>query len=59
MYYRQIAAATAFYATLALVGVLAHVPASDDDTGGRSGQAAPAFILETEQLHLMEENIIP
>ena len=59
MYYRQIAAATAFYATLALFGALAHVSASDDDAGGRSGQAAPAFILETERLHLKEENIIP
>ncbi len=59
MYYRQIAAATALYATLALFGALARVPAGDDDAGGRSGQAAPAYILETGRLHLKEKNIIP
>ena len=59
MYYRQIAGATALYAVLALFGALARVPASDDDAGGRARQAAPAYILETERLHLREENIIP
>ncbi len=63
MYYRQIAAATGLYVGLALFGALAHIPAIGDDTGVRSEQAATApaaaFILETEILHLQEEDIIP
>ena len=61
MYYRQIAAATALYAVLALFGALARVPDIDADAGSRPQQAAPAqtYVLETEILHLREENIIP
>ncbi len=63
MYYRQIAAATALYAVLALVGALDQLPAIGADAGSRPWQAANApahtFVLETEILHLREENIIP
>ena len=67
MYYRQIAAATALYAVLALFGALNGLPDFDLDAGARAGQAAPAaaqtpaqtYVLETEILHLREENIIP
>ena len=67
MYIRQIAAATALYATLALFGALDPVPAIGDDAGSRPRQAAAApdqiqakpYVLETEILHLREENIIP
>ncbi len=67
MYYRQIAAATALYAVLALVGALDQLPAIGADAGSRPPQAAtgPAhtsahtYVLETEILHLREENIIP
>ena len=67
MYIRQIAAATAIYAVLAIFGALNGlpniVPGIDLDAGARAGQAVPAaaktYILETEILHLREENIIP
>ena len=63
MYYRQIAAATALYAVLAMFGALAGLPDIGDDAGARAGQAATApatpYVLETEILHLREENIIP
>ena len=62
MYTRQIAAATAIYAVLALFGALNGFPDFDLDAGSRAGQAAPAakpYVLETEILHLREENIIP
>ena len=65
MYYRQIAAATALYAVLAMVGALDRIPDIDPDAGRRQQQAATApaaaqtFVLETEILHLREENIIP
>ena len=61
MYTRQIAAATALFAVLALFGALDRLPTIDPDAGGRPPQAAtaPAFVPETEILHLREENIIP
>ncbi len=63
MYYRQIAAATALYAALAMFGALDRIPGIGDDAGTRAVQAAPAaaqtYVLETEILHLREENIIP
>ncbi len=63
MYYRQIAAATALFAVLALFGALDRLPSLDPDAGGRPRPAvsAPAhtFVLETEILDLREENIIP
>ncbi len=69
MYYRQIAAATALYAVLAMFGALAQLPDIGDDAARRPQQAATApaaaqtpatpFVLETEILHLREENIIP
>ncbi len=67
MYYRQIAAATALYAALAMFGALDRIPGigpgNDLGAGTRAVQAAPAaaqtYVLETEILHLREENIIP
>ena len=63
MYTRQIAAATALLAVLALFGALDRLPAIDPDAGGRPRPAVPApanpFVPETEILSLREENIIP
>ena len=59
---RQIAAATALYATLALFGVLPGVPDIDPDAGAQAWKAPAAaqpYVPETEILHLREENIIP
>ena len=58
---RQIAAATALYATLALFGVLPGVPDIDLDAGAQAWKAPAAqpYVPETEILHLREENIIP
>ena len=61
MVIRQIAVATAIYAVLAIFGAVDRLPAIDPDAGSRPRQAAAAqpYVLETEILHLREENIIP
>ena len=62
MYTRQIAAATALYAILAMFGALDRIPAFDAVAAPAPAPApAPAqkYVLETEILHLREENIIP
>ena len=72
MYIRQIVTTATLYAAallsvLVLFGGMARVPAidagNDWGAGPRPGQAAtspdPNYVLETELLHLMEENIIP